>query len=406
MSETDDLAYEGLAYEGLKVLDISQGVAGPHCGMLLARHGASVVKLEPLAGDWGRRVGKTYGDNCAYGMAFNRGKRSLALDLKNPEGKKIALRLANAADVVIENNRPGVTARLGLDYDTVRRENPTVIYLSITGFGQTGPNANLPATDSVMQAFSGLMSVNKDAAGLPQRINLLAIDVATGLYGFQAVAPALYRRAVKGGGVHIKTSLMEAIGAFQSAKMIEFELEKGETAVLGVPVGMFQAKDGYLNINGRRDAHFYTMCAVIGLPELADDPKYHTVEARFENEDELMPLLRAAVKKMTVAALSKALSEADVLHAPVQGYGEYFQSEHVREVEAVRWINQSGVGRIPMPTIPGIRPPREGDRMVHAPHLGEHSREILRELGHSDQAIDDLAANGAIGLFADADPAA
>ncbi len=111
-----------------------------------------------------------------------------------------------------------------------------------------------------------------------------------------------------------------------------------------------------------------------------------------------MPLLRAAVGKMTVAELSQELAAADVLHAPVQDYGDYFQSEHVREVAAVRWIAQSGVGRIPMPTIPGIRPPREGDAMVHAPHLGEHSRDILRELGHSDQQIDDLAANGAIGL--------
>ncbi len=395
MSEID-----ALPYEGLKVLDISQGVAGPHCGMLLARHGASVVKLEPLLGDWGRQVGKNHGDNCAYGIAFNRGKRSLALDLKHPDGKAIALRLAHAADVIIENNRPGVTTRLGLGYDAIRAENPTVVYLSISGFGQTGPNANFPATDSVMQAFSGLMSVNRDAAGLPQRINLLAIDVVTGLYGFQAVAPALYHRAMKGVGRHIKTSLMEAIGAFQSAKMIEYVLEKGETAPLGVPVAMFEAKGGYININGRRDPHFVALCEIVGLPELANDPKYNTVPARFENEDELMPMLRAAVSEMAVDDLERALQEADVLHARVQDYGDYFQSEHVRAVEAVRWIEQSGVGSIPMPTIPGVRPPREGDAMVHAPHLGEHSREILAELGHSDQEIDDLAEKGAIKLFA------
>ena len=400
MSETDDLPYGGLPYDGLKVLDISQGVAGPHCGMLLARHGADVVKLEPLAGDWGRQIGKTYGDNCAYGMAFNRGKRSLALDLKNPEGAAIALRLANAADVVIENNRPGVTARLGLDYDTVRQQNPDVIYLSVTGFGQTGPNANLPATDSIMQAFSGLMSNNKDEAGLPQRINLLAIDVVTGLYGFQAVAPALYRRAVKGGGRHIKTSLMEAIGAFQSAKMIEFELEKGVTAPLGVPVAMFKAKDGYLTINGRRDPHFVALCKILGLPELPGDPKYATATARIAHEAELMPLLRPAVEQMPLAELSAALTAADVLHGLVQDFGGYFQSEHVQEVEAVRWIEQSGVGTIPMPVIPGLPPPREGDPMVHAPHLGEHSREILSELGISEPEINALAANGAIGLFA------
>jgi len=390
---------ENLPYDGLKVLDISQGVAGPHCGMLLARHGANVVKLEPLIGDWGRRVGKTYGDNCAYGLAFNRGKRSLALDLKHPDGNAIALQLARDADVIIENNRPGVTTRLGLGYDTVRAENETVIYLSITGFGQTGPMANLPATDSVMQAFSGLMSVNKDPSGLPQRINLLAIDVVTGLYGFQAVAPALYQRAMKGIGKHIKTSLMEAVGAFQSAKMIEFELEKGETSPLGVPVAMFELQDGYININGRRDQHFAALCEIIGRAELAREPKYSTPALRIEHEDELMPLLREAAGKMTVAQLSKALTAADVLHAQVQDYGDYFRSEHVQAVEAVRWIEQSGVGPIPMPVIPGIAPPRAGDRMVHAPHLGEHSREILLELGHDDAFIDKLAADSAIGLF-------
>ncbi|MFP6773131.1 MAG: CoA transferase [Alphaproteobacteria bacterium] len=390
---------EDLPYEGLKVLDISQGVAGPHCGMLLARHGADVVKLEPLIGDWGRRVGKTYGDNCAYGMAFNRGKRSLALDLKHPAGNAVALDLAHAADVIIENNRPGVTTRLGLGYNTIRLENPDVIYLSITGFGQTGPMASRPATDAVLQAYSGLMSVNKDPSGLPQRINVLAIDVVTGLYGFQAVAPALYRRAMKGGGKHIKTSLMEAVGAFQSAKLIEYELQKGKQLPLGVPVAMFELSNGFMNINARRDEHFAALCQIIGRPELAGEANFLTPERRFENADELMPLLRAPIAAMTVAALSAALTEADVLHAQVQDHGDYMQSEHVREVEAVRWIEQSGVGTIPMPVIPGIAPPRAGDKMVHAPHLGEHSREILLELGHSDAMIDKLAASGAIGLL-------
>ena len=393
MSETDDLPYEGL-----KVLDISQGVAGPHCGMLLARHGADVVKLEPLAGDWGRKIGKTHGDNCAYGMAFNRGKRGLALDLKNPEGKAIAFSLARVADVVIENNRPGVADRLGLGYDAVRRENPEVVYLSVTGFGQSGPNANLPATDSVMQAFSGLMTVNKDSAGLPQRIDILAIDVVTGLYGFQAVAPALYRRALRGGGVHIATSLMEAVGAFQSAKMVEHVLQKGEQPRLGVPVAMFEAKDGFLNINGRRDAHFASLCGIVGLPELADDPKYRTMAARLENEDEIMPRLRRAIVVMGIEVLTRQLAEADVLHARVQDYGDYFESEHVRELEAVRWVEQSGAGRIPMPTIPGVAPARDGDSKAHAPHLGEHSRDILGEFGFTKAEIDALARAGAIGL--------
>ena len=186
----------------------------------------------------------------------------------------------------------------------------------------------------------------------------------------------------------------------QSAKMIEYALEKGETAPLGVPVGMFAAKDGYLNINARRDNHFASLCHVLGLPELVDDPKYRDVPARFANADGLMPLLRAAIKTRTLQELSTALTAVDMLFAKVQDYGDYFACEHVREVEAVRWINQSGVGQIPMPIIPGVRPPREGDPLVHAPHLGEHSREILSELGHADEDINALASSGAIGLYA------
>lgn len=388
-----------LPFLGLKVLDISQGVAGPHCGMLLAQHGADVVKLEPLIGDWGRRIGRTYGDNCAYGMAFNRGKRSLALDLKHYDGNRIARSLANGADVLIENNRPGITTRLGLGYEAVKDMNPDLIYLSISGFGQTGPNANLPATDSVMQAFSGLMSINKDNDGLPQRINLLAIDILTGLYGFQAVAPALYRRAVKGGGAYIETSLMEAVGAFQSAKMIEYELEDGIAKPLGVPVAMFAAKDGFLNINARRNEHFKALCQIVGLPKFVDDPRYKTPTDRIENELNLMPPLRKALAKMTMSNLLEQLTEADVLHARVQTYEDYFNCDHVRAVEAVCWIEQSGIGPIPIPTIPGTGLPQNGDHKAHAPHLGEHSQEILLEFGYNNTEIENLADAGAIALY-------
>jgi crotonobetainyl-CoA:carnitine CoA-transferase CaiB-like acyl-CoA transferase len=213
------------AFEGLKVVDLSQGVAGPHCGMLLALNGADVVKVEPPEGDWGRAIGKRYGDFCAYFAAFNRGKRSLAVDLKQAAGLAVVRRLAAEADVVVENYRPGVLARFGLDYESVRASNSEVVFASITGFGPRGPRSRHPATDSILQAFSGLMSVNRDGGGTPQRIGVLVIDVVTGLYAYQAIATALYRRAVRGGGRHIETSLMEAIGAVQAGKMIEFHLE-------------------------------------------------------------------------------------------------------------------------------------------------------------------------------------
>ena len=318
-----------LAFGGLKVLDLSQGVARPHCGMLLARHGAEVVKLEPLDGDWGRAMGKQYGNHCPYSLAFNQGKKSLALNLKTDAGHEIASHLAAKSDVILQNYRPGVIERLGLGYDTVAQTNPSVIYLSLTGFGRRGPAANLPATDSVMQAFSGLMSVNRDSNGMPQRIGILAIDIMTGLYAFQAIAPALYRRVLKGIGVHIETSLMEAVAAFQAAKLIEYALEDGGNPTLGVPVAMFAVKDGYININGRRDSHFSSICDVLELPGLAADPRFTTGTARIENEVVLMPLLREAAKTRTVADLVSSLNAADVLNAPVQDYGDYLAAPQV-----------------------------------------------------------------------------
>ena len=396
---------DDLAFSGLKVLDFSQGVAGPHCGMLLAQHGATVTKLEPVDGDWGRRIGRQYGDNCAYGTAFNRGKRSLALNLKDPDGLAIAKQLAKEADVILENYRPGVLKKFGLDYESVIEENPTVVFLSITGFGQTGPKASLPATDSVMQAFSGLMSVNKESNGMPMRVGMLAIDVSTGLYAFQAVAPAIYRRATQGKGKHITTSLMEAVGAFQAAKMIEFVFEGPDVQSPGVPVGTFQAKDGFININGRRDSHFEALCNFIGKPEWASDPRFATVDARFEHEAELMPMLREIVTEYTVANLNKALNAADVLNGPVNDYGDYFEDPHVKEVDAISWIEQSGLGRIPVPCLPGHLPLRPSEARGHTPHLGEHSREVLIELGYGDKEIDGMRNQGAVVLLERAEAA-
>ncbi len=157
------------ALKGLKVLDLSMGVAGPHAGMLCARYGADVVKLEPLHGDWGRTLGPAQGDLSAYASTYTRGKRSLALDAKDKNARAVLKEYASRADIIIEAFRPGVMKRFGLDYETVRKANPRVIYVSVTGFGPTGPMSDRPATDAVMQGFSGFMNLNKDRSGIPQR---------------------------------------------------------------------------------------------------------------------------------------------------------------------------------------------------------------------------------------------
>jgi crotonobetainyl-CoA:carnitine CoA-transferase CaiB-like acyl-CoA transferase len=384
------------AYEGLRVVDLSQGVAGPHCGMLFALHGADVVKVEPPEGDWGRAIGKRHGDFSAYGVAFNRGKRSVAVDLRRPEGRDVAARLAARADVVIENNRPGVLARHELDYARVRETNPDVIYVSVTGFGQEGPNRDLPATDSILQAYSGLMAVNRDAAGMPQRISVLVIDVVTGLYAHQAAATALYRRATRGGGRQLAVSLMDAIGAVQAGKMIEHHLEGEHGQPGGVPVATFETAEGYLTINARRDPHFVSLCGVLGLPELAQDPRFATGTARLAHEALLMPLLRERVKTWSIRDLEAALKAADVLHAPVNDYRRYWDDAHVAATGAVAWVEHPEVGRIPLHRIPGLPQPRPGTAAARSPAIGEHTREVLGNIGLTPAAIDALEAAGVV----------
>ena len=385
-----------LAYEGLKVVDLSQGVAGPHCGMLFALHGADVVKVEPPEGDWGRAIGKRHGDWSAYGIAFNRGKRSVALDVRRAEGREVAARLVARADVVIENNRPGVLARYQLDYEHVQAVNRDVVYVSVTGFGQDGPNRDRPATDSILQAYSGLMSVNRDAAGMPQRISVLVIYVVTGLYAHQAAATALYHRATRGGGRHVTVSLMEAIGAVQAGKMIEYHLEGEHAQPGGVPVATFEAADGYMTITARREPHFVALCQVLGLPELADDPRYATGPARLAHEAELMPLLRERVKTWPMRDLDAALKAADVLHAPVNNYRDYWDDTHVAATGAVAWVEHPRVGRIPLHRIPGLPQPAPGSAAARSPLIGEHTREVLGEIGLAPAAIAALEAAGVV----------
>ena len=279
-------------FDGLTVIELAQGVAAPYCGMVLAQNGATVTKIEPIGyGDWSRGLGRRVGDFSAEAIVLNRGKRSLALDLKAPKGKAAALRLLAQADVVIENYRPGVTQRLGLDYESVAATNPSVVYATVTGFGDTGPNRDLPATDTVMQGYSGFMSINRDADGIPRRLNMLAIDISTGLYLSQAVSAALYRRAVKGDGTHLKTSLLECAMAFQEARIVAEVFDGAAVKPVGAPVGTFPTADGYLSLNARRDAHFARLVALLDHPEWLRDARFSSEQARLTNAAELNALV-------------------------------------------------------------------------------------------------------------------
>lgn len=384
------------AFDGINVLDFTQGVAGPHATMLLAQHGANVIKVEPPEGDWGRGLGATYGDHCAHSIAFNRGKRSIALDMKQPDAQAAARRMAEKADIIVEAFRPGVMAKFGLSYDQVTEFNPNVIYLSVTGFGQSGPNSTQPVTDAVIQAYSGLMTVNRDKDGLPQRLNMIPIDVTTGLYGFQALSTALMRKFRYGTGCYVDNNLMQCAAAFQSAKIMEFYLENGSSQALYVPVGTMQTTDGFINISAMREAHYRSMCDVMGKPELKDDPRFDSREKRLENEHILMPIIREVFTRKSTAEWAEALTAEGVMNATVHNYGDMMEHAHTKAVEALAYPDHPMTGTIPLPHIPGQPRIAGADRLTEAPGLGAHSEEILGEWGYSADEIAGMKANGAI----------
>ena len=390
--------HNDLPFEGLKVLDLSQGIAGPYCGMHLARNGADVIKVEPPgAGCWSRLLGKHTGDQTAHSVIVNRAKRSLAVDLKTAEGVAIVQKLAAGCDVLIQNYRVGKIDKFKLDYASVQKTNPNIIYLSITGFGATGPLADQPATDSVMQAFTGLMSINRDVNGAPQRIEMLAIDFSTGLYAFQAVAAALYRKAMKGRGAHIETSLLECALALQEGAMMEQHLQGGAAEPIGMPVGMFKTKDGYMSVNARRDEHFNRLSKLLGKEEWITDPRYADARGRVNNRHELMAELRPYFEQKTSDEWVALLTGIDILKAKVNTYEDLFADPQVQAMNAVRWVENDTLGRVPMGNICGQQAAASGDNLTHAPHVGEHTRAILGELGYASADIEKLGAAGVVG---------
>jgi crotonobetainyl-CoA:carnitine CoA-transferase CaiB-like acyl-CoA transferase len=387
-------------FAGLKVIDLSQGVAGPYCAMLLAQHGADVIKIEPVeAGDWTRILGKIYGDHTAYSIPANLGKRSVALDLKNADGKAVLWRLLDGADVMIEGFRPGVTARLGFGYDAVAARNKRMLYLSISGFGQTGSLAERPAMDPVVQAYTGLMMENRGEDGIPHRVPIIAIDMTTGLYAFQALSGALYARRDQPHGRYIETSLMQAAASLQVVRMMGTALEDGVAPQAAVPGGVFKTADGWMQITVVQERDWVALCKAIDLPALAADPRFAARGGRYDNQDALYAVLRPALAAMTTQDLDRRLADARVMHERLNSYLEFLAQPHVVESGLIAWLSQPGLTRpAPVPNLPGLPRLIDGTARATAPACGEHTQAVLAEHGYSPAQIAELAARGIVGL--------
>ena len=369
---------------GIRVVDLSQGIAGPYCAMLLAQHGADVVKVEPPEGDWSRTLGARYGDQTAYSVVGNLGKRSIALDLKRPADRAVLERLARRADVFIEGFRPGVAARLGVDYAAIAALSPRVIYLSVSGFGQTGPERERPAMDPVLQAFTGIMHTNRGADGAPHRVGTIVVDMGTGLYCAQAVLAALLGRGADGPGRHIDASLMTAAAGLQSVHLIAHHLEGGQMQPGRVPSGCYPTADGWIQITILRDEEFRRLCDVLGAPDLREDPRFATYQQRGGHLDELTARVTAALARRPASAWCEDLRAAGLMHERVNSLLDFLAHPHVAETGAVAWVEQPGVGKVPLPQVPGLPRRAPGDPRGTAPGLDQHRAEILRELGAPD----------------------
>jgi crotonobetainyl-CoA:carnitine CoA-transferase CaiB-like acyl-CoA transferase len=359
-------------FRGLRVLDFGQGVASPYAGYLLAANGADVIKIEPPEGDWSRRLGTTYGSQSALSAVYNRGKRSLVLDLKKPEAIETARKLAAGADVVIEGFRPGVMDRLGLGYDALSRDNPRLVYLSISGFGQEGPYAQRPCSDSVAQAFSGLVAVNVGADGVPHRVGATLSDVCTGLYGFQAVATALFARATVGRGRRIDVNLSQSTAALLGHKFAEHVLEGGAPRLLNVPAGSYRTSDGWIMVTLVTEAQYGRLCSVLAREDLAKEPRFASFALRADCAEELADELRKVFPSDTTASWLSRLHSADIIADRILNPSEWIANEHVRATRGALRTETPGVGDVFAARTPGMAGNNE-QSLRAAPDIGQQS---------------------------------
>jgi crotonobetainyl-CoA:carnitine CoA-transferase CaiB-like acyl-CoA transferase len=385
-------------FAGLKVVDLSQGIAGPYCAMLLAQHGAEVIKVEGIGeGDWARTLGTRYGSHTAFSIIGNLGKKSIAVDLKSAAGKDVVWRLLKGADVFLEGFRPGVIKRLGFDYDSVAAREPRLLYLSISGFGQTGPLSERPAMDPVLQAYTGLMNENRGEDGIPHRVPVIVVDMSTALYAFQALSAALYARRDEARGRYIDVSLMQAATALQSIRLMASHLDGGTTRASGV----FQTADGFMTIAVVSDRDWRILCEAMERPELAEDPRFATLAARTANVAAFYAVMQASIATQPWSVWTERLTKARLMHERVNSYADFLDQPQVRETGLIQWLSQAGLNReIPVPALPGMPRQAVGTLRGTAPATGEHTATLLAEHGYSATEIKALLGQGVVAAAA------
>ena len=422
------------ALSKVRILEIGHALSVPFAVQLLADFGAEVIKVErPDGGDLFRAAAAPFAKDkdgkvleSSGFLAINRNKKSIALDITRPEGQDVVRRLAAKSDVLIENLKTGDLARYGLDYASLRKVNPRLIYLSLTGFGQTGPYAARGGLDSIFQAMSGVMSITGEPDGPPQKIGYLLADTTSGMYAALGILIALYHRDAAGGGhddaggghdaasgghdaasgvgQYIDLAMLDAMIAAMNSRVQGYLISgdipmRAGTSTLGAgPAQPLPCKDGGLNVSAGMQTQFPNFCKVLGHPELMEDARFATQQARTDNRQALTARLTEIFREKTVAEWYGQLVAGGVLCAPIYTIPQALQDPQVKAREVIGEIPHPTIGKLPIVRNPLRMSATPAQYTRHPPLVGEHTREVLKQLlGMSDADADALRAKGVIG---------
>lgn len=396
---------------GVRVLDLGRHLARPTCAQYLGDLGADVIKVEnPERGEDGRGAGPPFFDadgpaergESAFFLSANRNKRSLALDIKRPEGQALFRRLAEGADVVVENFRPAVMGALGLGYDRLAARNPRLIYCAISGYGADGPFANRPGLDNIIQGFAGLMSVTGFEGGEPTRVGIPIADLLTGLLGAFGVVAALQARERTGRGQRVETSLLESMlgtMGFQAVRVLNgagVSPPAGNHHPINAPYGAFRTRDGYVTIGATGEKRWPQFCRIIGRPELATDPRFATNGDRYARRLELADIIGDALQAHTSAEWEPILNDAGIPCGPIHTLDEALAHPQALHRGMVVEREHPVLGTARLLGVPVKLSDTPAAVWRTPPLLGQHTDEILRELGIAEAELARLRASGII----------
>jgi formyl-CoA transferase len=389
---------------GIRVLDLTRALAGPYCTLMLGDMGADVIKVEmPGTGDEARGWGPPFIEGeSTYFMSISRNKRSVTVDLKQAEGREIVRKLIEQADVLVENFRPGLMDRFGFGYEATKALNPRLIYCSISGFGQTGPRANQPAFDQVLQGMGGAMSLTGQPGGQPTKFGIPIADIGAGMFAAYAVASALYVREKSGVGQWIDASMLGgqvALLTFQAGRFFATGTPPGLAGNRHpsiAPYETFSASDGYVNVACGNERMWKAFCNALGLEHLLDDPRFTVNRHRVGNREPLIEIIEARLASVTVAEVVAILEAVDVPCGPVFTLADVFADPQTEHLNLRRTVEHPKAGAISVTGFPWQLSETPAEIRLPPPVLGEHTDDVLSELGYSSEEISKLHESGAV----------